>query len=183
VWILQIKLNKMRSNLFTVLLLFSLLFSACDLLDDSPCGLKQTFDIYLLGSSIVDTTTGQYYSYMDGNNRVFQYSELLENVCSQEHVGIEARVALLDENTTGINARCGGSWLFLFSSEFAMSKSGTDLKGNGSIGLKQQFGEDAAWIIPKLEIFFPTKGNYQADVKFLTDNVVSVELMAKYRKH
>ena len=173
----------MKSNLIALPLLLSLLFASCDLLDDSPCGSKQTFDIYLLGSSIVDTSTGQYYSYMDGNNRVFQYSELLENVCSQEHVGIEARVALLDESTTGINARCGGSWLFLFSSEFAMSKSGYDLKGSGSIGLKQAFGEDAAWITPKLEVFFPTKGSYHEDTAFLKSNVISVELTAKYRKH
>lgn len=157
--------------------------AGCDLFDDSPCGPNQTYDLYLLGSSIVDSTTGVYYSYMDGGDRVFQWSNLVENACAQEHVKMEARVALLDETTTGISARGGASWLFLFEENFAMNKSGSDIKGNGEAGLKQAFGEDPAWFVPKLEVFFPTKGSYGADTAFLKQNVISVEMMAKYRKH
>ncbi len=165
---------------------FAILLStatSCDLFDDSPCGVKETLDIYLLGSSIVDSTTGLYYSYMDGGDRVFQYSQLVENACSQEHVKVESRVALLDESTTGIGARTIVSWLFLFEENIPMSKSGSDLKGNGEAGLKQAFGEDPAWFVPTLEVYFPTKGSYGADTAFLKANVISVEMMAKYRKH
>lgn len=155
----------------------------CDLFDDSPCGPNQTYDLYLLGSSIVDSTTGVYYSYMDGSNRVFQWSNIVENVCSQEHVKMEARVALLDETTTGISARANASWLFLFEENVTMTKNGSDIKGKGEAGLKQAFGEDAAWFVPSLEVFFPTQGSYGADTAFLKQNVISVEMMAKYRKH
>lgn len=133
-------------------MLVSFAFLGCDLFDDSPCGPKQTYDLYLLGSSIVDSTTGAYYSYMDGTDRVFQWSNIVENVCSQEHVKMEARVALLDETTTGINARGRADWLFLFESPFSMSKSGSDLKGSGQAGLKQAFDKDPAWFIPVLEV-------------------------------
>jgi hypothetical protein len=157
--------------------------TSCDLFDDSPCGEKQTFDLYLLGSSIVDSTNGLYYSYMDGGDRVFQWSQLVENACSQEHVKVESRVALLDETTTGISARTNVSWLFLFEEKIPMSKNGSDIKGNGEAGLKQAFDKDPAWFVPALEVFFPTKGSYGADTAFLKANVISVELMAKYRKH
>jgi hypothetical protein len=138
--------------------------------------------MYLLGSSIVDTTNGYYYSYMEGANRVFQWSKLVEEVCTDEHVKMESRVALLDETTTGINARARASWYFLFEENIPMNKSGSDIKGNGSFGLKQAFDKDAAWFVPALEVYFPTKGSYGADTAFLKQNVISVEVMAKYRK-
>lgn len=156
--------------------------ASCDLFDDSPCGPKQTFDMYLLGSSIVDSTTGLYYSYMDGTDRVFQWSQLVEEVCTDEHVKMESRVALLDETTTGISARAKGDWLFLFEESIPMNKTGSDIKGSGSFGLKQAFDKDPAWFVPAVEIFFPTKGSYSADTAFLKQNVISVEMMAKYRK-
>lgn len=158
------------------------LFAACDLIDDSPCGTRETYDLYLLGSSIVDTTTGVYYSYMDGQDRVFQWSNIVEGVCPDEHVKLEARVALLHETTLGINARANVSWQFFFESKIAMTKNGSDLKGNGEAGLKQAFGEDPGWFVPSVEVFFPTKGTYSADTAFLKENVISIELKAKYRK-
>lgn len=163
-------------------ILFTLTLASCDLFDDSPCGPKQTFDLYLLGSSIVDTTGGTYYSYMDGTNRVFQWSQIVEEVCTDEHVKLDARVALLDETTTGVSARAKGDWLFLFEENIPMNKTGSDIKGSGSFGLKQAFDKDAAWFVPAVEVFFPTKGSYSADTAFLKQNVISVEMMAKYRK-
>lgn len=162
--------------------LFAAMFS-CDLFDDSPCGEKQKLDLYLLGSSIVDTTTGSYSSYLDGPSRVFQYSSLIENVCAQEHVKVQYRVALLDENTSGISARGRVDWLFFFEENITMSKSGSDIKGSGEAGLKQAFGEDPGWFVPVVEVFFPTKGNYSLDTAFLKKNVISIECTGSYRKH
>ncbi len=173
----------MKKNLLLAVAICTTMLASCDYFDDSPCGPNQTYDLYLLGSSIVDSTTGVYYSYMDGGNRVFQWSNIVENVCSQEHVKIEARVALLDETTTGISARAQASWLFFFEENVTMTKNGSDIKGKGEAGLKQAFGEDPAWFVPSLEVFFPTKGSYGADTAFLKQNVISVEMMAKYRKH
>ena len=173
----------MKSKLLLVGAVCFIALAGCDLFDDSPCGVKQTYDLYLLGSSIVDSTTGVYYSYTDGSDRVFQWSNIVENVCAQEHVKIEARVALLDETTSGISARAKASWLFLFEENIALSKNGSDIKGNGEAGLKQAFGEDPGWFVPSLEVFFPTKGSYGADTAFLKQNVISVEMMAKYRNH
>ncbi|MEK7253456.1 MAG: hypothetical protein AAB316_01820 [Bacteroidota bacterium] len=173
----------MKATYLLVGAIFLSSLSSCDLFDDSPCGVRETYDLYLLGSSIVDSTTGVYYSYMDGSDRVFQWSNLVENVCAQEHVKLEARVALLDETTTGVTARARASWLFLFEEQVAMTKSGSDIKGKGEAGLKQAFGEDPGWFVPSLEVVFPTKGSYSADTAFLKQNVISVEMMAKYRKH
>ncbi|MBK9016627.1 MAG: hypothetical protein IPM82_22525 [Saprospiraceae bacterium] len=173
----------MKKNLLLAVAICFTMLASCDLFDDSPCGPNQTYDLYLLGSSIVDSATGVYYSYMDSGNRVFQWSNIVENVCSQEHVKIDARVALLDETTTGISARSSASWLFLFEEQITMTKNGSDIKGKGEAGLKQAFGEDPAWFVPTLEVFFQTKGSYGADTAFLKQNVISVEMMAKYRKH
>lgn len=173
----------MKKQLLLFLGIIYFAISGCDLFDDSSCGLRETYDLYLLGSSIVDTTTGVYYSYVDGSNRVFQYSNLVEEVCSEEHVKFEARVALLDETTTGISARARISWLFLFEEQITLSKSGSDIKGKGEAGLKQAFDKDPGWFVPALEVFFPTKGSYALDTAFFKNNVISVEMMAKYRKH
>jgi hypothetical protein len=172
----------MKNSLFLTLAIFFTLLSSCDFFDDSPCGPNQTYDLYLLGSSIVDSTTGIYYSYMDGTNRVFQWSQLVEEVCPDEHVKIESRVALLDETTTGISARARVDWLFLFEENIVMTKNGSDIKGKGEAGLKQAFDKDPGWFVPVVEVFYPTKGSYGADTAFLKENVISVECMAKYRK-
>jgi hypothetical protein len=172
----------MKASSFFPLAFILVILLGCDLFDDSPCGPKENYDLYLLGSSIVDSTTGVYYSYMDNNDRVFQWSQLVENVCPDEHVKVNYRVALLDETTTGINARGHVSWLFLFEENIAMTKNGSDLKGKGEAGLKQAFDKDPAWFVPVLEVYFPTKGSYGADTAFLKTNVISVEAMASYRK-
>ena len=172
----------MKKSLLFPLAIFLTSLLGCDLFDDSPCGPNQTYDLYLLGSSIVDTSGGAYYSYMDGGNRVFQWSNIVESVCAQEHVNLDFRVALLDETTSGISARGSASWLFFFEEKIAMNKNGSDIKGKGEAGLKQAFDKDPGWFVPTLEVFFPTKGSYGADTAFLKQNVISVEAMAKYRK-
>jgi hypothetical protein len=164
-------------------LLAALTLSSCDALSDlfSPCGSRQTFDLYLLGSSIVSEDGGVFHNYMEGDNRVFQWSDTVENVCAEEHVKGTFRVALLDETTTGISARGRFSWQFLFEEEVAMTRNGSDLKGNGEAGLRQAFGEDPGWFIPTLEVYFPTRGSFAADTSFLKANVISVEMEARYR--
>lgn len=171
----------MKNVFLTMLFASFVAMMACDVVDDSPCGLSQTLDIYLLGSSIVDTSTGLYYSYVTGSERVFQWSQLVEEVCALEHVKHTFRVALLDETTTGIQARGRASWNFFFEDDFPMTKSGSDIKGSGETGLKQSFGEEPGWYVPSIEVYFPTKGSYAADTAFLKQNVISVELQSKYR--
>lgn len=169
---------------FIIILCTAIFFSGCDLFDDSPCGARQTFDLYLLGKeNLANSAMGSFNTYVENGNRVFQWSELVEDICTDEHVKIEGRVALLDETTTGINARAGAGWLFLFEEIFTLNKSGTDLKGSGEVGLMQGFNKEAAWCVPRIEVFFPTKGSLDADKNFFLENVISIELNAKYRKH
>jgi len=172
----------MKNQLILLAAVILWLFASCDLVDESPCGPKNTFDLYLLGSSIVDTTTGLYYSYLSGTERVFQWSQIVEGVCTEEHVNTEFRVALLDETTTGVLARGRVSWQFFFENEFPLTQSGSDIKGSGETGLKQAFDSMEGWYVPAVEIYFPTKGSYGADTAFLKQNVISVEMMSKYRE-
>ena len=172
----------MKNQLILFAAAICLVISSCDELDDSPCGPKKTLDIYLLGSSIVDTTNGLYYSYLSGNERVFQWSQIVEEVCTEEHVNTDFRVALLDETTTGVQARGRVSWQFFFEDEFPLTKTGSDLKGSGETGLKQAFDSMEGWYVPAIEVYFPTKGSYGADTAFLKENVISVEMMSKYRE-
>ncbi len=171
----------MKNLLLTLLGSLVLTMAACDVLDDSPCGLSQTLDLYLLGSSIVDTSTGLYYSYISGTERVFQWSQIVEEVCPLEHVKTTFRVALLDETTAGIEARGRVSWYFFYEDNFPMTKNGSDIKGSGETGLKEAFGEEPGWYVPAIEVYFPTKGSYGADTAFLKKNVISIEMQTKYR--
>ena len=172
----------MKTKLLFTFALCTIFLNGCDFLDDSPCGVHETYDLYLLGNSIVDTTTGVYYSYTEGGNRVFQWSNIVEGVCSEEHVKADCRVALLDETTTGISARGRVDWLFFFEEQIPMTKSGSDIKGKGEAGLKQAFDSGEGWFVPIVEVYFPTHGSYSADTAFLKQSVISVEMMAKYRK-
>lgn len=74
---------------FAIATLFLTILISCNKESNPICGANNEFDMYLLGSSIVDSSTGFYYSYRDGNNRVFQWSELVKDVCSDEHVKVE----------------------------------------------------------------------------------------------
>jgi hypothetical protein len=171
----------MKKLLIGLLFGLAVMITACDVIDDSPCGIHETFDMYLLGSSIVDTTNGYYYSYIDGTNRVFQWSQIVEQVCPEEHVNTTYRVALLAEDVTGVEARGRVSWYFFYEDNATMTRNGSDIEGSTNTGLKQAFGTDPGWYVPTLEVFFPTKGSYSADTAFLKENVISVEVMSKYR--
>ena len=172
----------MKRDLFVLIaaLLLSTLLS-CNKESNPNCGPNKTFKMYLLSDSVVDTSTGFYYSYREGNNRVFQWSEVVSDVCPEEHVKVEFRVALkIAFNANSLSTRARVSYGILSERQFSMSLDGLDSKGNGEVGLKQAYGTDPAEFIPVLEVFFPTKGSYTADKAFLQQEVIAVEIIAKY---
>jgi hypothetical protein len=160
-----------------------LIFNSCkkEDVDDSPCGEAKTKNIYVLGTSLFDTTGGIFNTYMDGTNRVFQWSDIVEQVCTDEHVNTTFRVALLDETTTGINARGIVNWQFFYENIAPMTKTGSDLKGSVQTGLKSAFSGLEGWYVPGVEVYFPTLGNYSADSAFMIEKVISVEVISNYR--
>jgi hypothetical protein len=170
----------MRKIFLPALLLVNL-FTACIKDDeDEKCGPSNKFDLYRLGTSIVDTTGGVFNSYMEGTNRVFQWSDLVENVCPHEHVKANLRVALLNA-ASAVSARGRVDWNFFFEQKITMTRTGDNFTGNGEAGLSQAFGENKAWFVPVVEVFFPTKGSYSADTAFLKQQVISVEIGATYK--
>ncbi|MEP7196321.1 MAG: hypothetical protein ABI851_07350 [Saprospiraceae bacterium] len=178
----------------SVLLLVFLSFSSCDLLDDSPCGPHTTADVYLLGISMLDKT--YFNTYLDGNNRVYQWSQLVENVCTDDHVKSDFRVAILDEtsaSTYNIKARAKISYQFLYEQNTELKLNGTDFKGNLSVGIKHAFPDLKGWFIHSIEVYFPTKGSADADYKFLfpidpvegnlLGPLISIEMTSKFREY
>ncbi|MBK9271987.1 MAG: hypothetical protein IPM48_10350 [Saprospiraceae bacterium] len=161
-------------------------FLGCDLIDDSPCGPRLTYDLYLLGTSVVDNTGDILNTYMEGTNRVLQWSELVEEVCSDEHVKVDYRVAFLDNGTAvkeKMTARGSVSWQFLFERVVNLTADQSDLKGNLEVGLKQAFPDLKGWMVPTLEVIFPTKGSYSADTAYIKKHLIAVEMRAKYREY
>lgn len=174
----------MMNKLFIYFLFILLFLTTCDLLDDSPCGPSLTYDLYLLGSGAFDTVGGQFNNYMEGNNRVFQWGNLVDHVCTDEHVKTEFKAALLDpELSPDIQARGRVSWQFLFEKTFPLQVNKLDLKGNGEIGLKNAFPDLNGWFIPTIEVFFPSKGSYSSDTAYLKQYLISIEIMSKYREY
>ncbi|MDQ3140707.1 MAG: hypothetical protein M3Q56_00505 [Bacteroidota bacterium] len=181
---------KLRYALFPILLVFFL--PSCDLLDDSPCGPKTTADLYLLGSNMLDKA--YLHTYTEGNNRVFQWSELVEEVCTDEHIKSEFRLALLDENSAkdlNIKARASISYQFLYEKNIELVQNGNDLKGSLEVGLKHAFSDLNGWFVHSLEVYFPTKGSLIEDEKFLfprepvdsslVGKLISIEIKTNHR--
>jgi len=175
----------MKKLLLSVFTLNILCFSACDILDDSPCGPKNEYDLYLLSSGVIDTTGGQFNHYMEGSNSVFQWGDLVENVCTDEHVKTEFRVAIYSEKETpNIKARGRVSWQFLYEKEYPLQLQGYDFKGSGETGLKSAFPDDLkGWFVPTVEVFFPTLGSYSADTAYIRKHILSVSINSKYREY
>jgi hypothetical protein len=174
----------MKKLLLSVFTLNVLCFSACDLLDDSPCGPKKTYDLYLLGSNIIDTAGGQFNHYMEGSNSVFQWGNIIEHVCTDEHVKTEFKAALfVAKDAPSIKARGRVSWQFLYEKEYPLQLKEDDFIGSGETGLKSAFPDLNGWFIPTIEVYFPTLGSYSADTAFIKKNVISVNIISKYREY
>lgn len=174
-------------KVFILGLLFTL-FSGCELLDDSPCGVKDTYDLYLLGNNVFDASNGKLNTYMEGSNRVYQWSEIVEHVCTEEHVDSEFKVSFLDDKTASENnifARGVVSWQFLFSNKVNLTANEEALTGSLNVGLKNAFPDLSGWFIPAVEIYFLSKGSEAADLAFITSNskIISVSMTSKYRQY
>jgi hypothetical protein len=165
--------------MFLPAILILSLFTACSK-EDEKCGASQNFVYAKYLNGIVDDPGGVFNTYMEGNNRVFQWSDIVENVCPHEHVKANYTVGMLNA-ASPITARARVDWNFLFEQNITMTRVGADFKGNGEAGLKQAFGENKAWFVPVLEVFFPTKGSYSADTAFLKQQVIGIEMNVDYK--
>jgi len=102
---------------------------SCNKEKNPNCGANNEFNMYLSANSIVDSTTGFYYSYRDGNNRVFQWSEPVSDVCPEEHVKVEFKAGLLKVgDSSQVSARARVSYGILFERTFAMTYDGIDYR-------------------------------------------------------
>ncbi len=160
-------------------ILFSFL-SGCTKDDEATlCGPQKVFILALPVNKLTDSSDGGFHTYLEGNNRVFQWSELIENVCSDEHVKVNCEVSLYNINAP-ILARARISWSLLFERNINLTKTENKLRGGDEAGLKQAFGDNPGYFVPALEIFFPSRGSYSADTIFLKDEVMSIYLEARY---
>ncbi|MBK8402532.1 MAG: hypothetical protein IPL25_00140 [Saprospiraceae bacterium] len=67
---------------------------------------------------------------MEGNNRVFQWGDIVEQVCTDEHVKSEFRAALFDAKLSpDIMARGRVSWEFLYENNFPYNQKVMTFRG------------------------------------------------------
>jgi hypothetical protein len=170
----------MSKHLLVTSSIFFSLLMACTKDDEATlCGPHKVFDLSLREGYIVDNSVGAFHSYMEDNNRVFQWSGLVENVCPDEHVNVTCNVALFSP-TSPVSARGRIDWLILFEKKITMTRSGDQFTGKGEAGLKQAFKDKPGSFSPVVEVFFPTKGSYSADTAFLKQHVYAVQLTADF---
>jgi hypothetical protein len=148
----------------------------------SPCGPKSNASKFWLrlGNSLFKNFDGLPHTYMEGNNRVFQWSDEVTNVCPDEHVKVECEVEMSNA-ASPVGARGRVDWLILFERKITMTRNGNTFKGRDEVGLKQAFNQDPAFFFPVVEVFFPTKGSYSADSAFLLEHVAKVTYRADYK--
>ncbi|HMG15633.1 MAG TPA: hypothetical protein VK590_09310, partial [Saprospiraceae bacterium] len=145
----------MKKLIFIIQILFVIgFYNSCSVLDDSPCGVYETYNYYRIGKEIFDTTGGVFYTYLDGNTRIFQYSELIEHICPEEHIKSKFTVKFLDDTITSVSVRANISWHSLYQDDIVMKKNAYIFEGSGETGLQQAFGKEPAWCVPTLEIYF-----------------------------
>ncbi len=179
----------MKNSKFLILFLLciALLIISCDLVDDSPCGPKQTYDLYLIDSDrLMPVPIDILNTYVENGFRVFQWGQVVENVCTDEHLKASFRVAMQDDSTAktkNIIARGRISWQFLYEKNIPLVISESDLKGNGEVGLKSAFPDLKGWFVPYLEVIFPVQGTLDMDKEFLKKNVIAVEIIVNYREY
>ena len=175
----------MRKNLLLASAILFSLFMSCskdDKTNSSLCGSKMKSDKFWIGRVMMENFDGLPDIYMEGNNRVFQWSSLVENACPHEHFRVESQVTL-SSPASPVSFRGRIDWLLFFERKFTMTRSGNEFKGNGEAGLKQAFGDDPASFFPIVEVYFPTKGSYSADSAFLLQQVTKIVLIADYLQH
>ncbi len=173
----------MRKHLLLAgVILLSLLISCSKDNKSSPCGSKKTASNFWLriGNSLFQNFHGLPHTYMEGNNRVFQWSDEVTNVCPDEHVKVECEVEL-SSPTSPVSARGRVDWLILFERKITMTRNGNIFKGSDEVGLKQAFNQDPATFFPVVEVFFPTQGSYSEDSTFLLQHVAKVTYKADYK--
>jgi hypothetical protein len=174
----------MRKDLFLAVLLLFTLFLNCskDKQDSKLCGVKTTDNKFWLrtGNSLFQNFQRMPTTYMEGSNRVFQWSDAVNGVCPHEHVKVECDVEL-NNAASPVGARGRVDWLAFFERKITMNRSGNYFRGSEDIGLKQAFGEDTASFYAIVEIFFPTKGDYSRDSAFVLEHVAKVSYKADYR--
>jgi hypothetical protein len=174
----------MKNKLLLATAIVFTLFINCskDKQDSSLCGAKTNSSKFWLriGNSLFQNFDGLPHTYMEGNNRVFQWSDFVENACPHEHVKVACEVELSNA-ASPVSARGRIDWFILFEHKITMTRSGNFFKGTGDAGLKQAFDTDPASFSPVVEVFFPTKGSYSADSAFVLEHVAKVSFIADYR--
>ncbi len=174
----------MVTRILFCFLSLSLFLSSCDVVDNSPCGLARTFELHKAGSSIVSKSDSSFSTYMDGSTRVVQWSKLVDDVCSDEHVKLKFRVLLGDSTDASfVKMRGRVNWHILYEKTFEGKLDGIDYVVSGETGLKQAFPDLHGWFVPVLEVYFPTKGSYEKDIDFLLNHVAAVEIVCDYREY
>jgi hypothetical protein len=174
----------MRFLLFFAGLFLISLMSCKDQLDDSPCGDTKTGGIYRQWNKLFDTTGGDFNTYMDNGNRVFQWATVVEEACTDEHVKTDFLVFLLDEKyKDSLSARGGVNWQFLYEDTVPLTLNDSDLEGKLETGLKQAFPSLQGWFIPSIEIYFPTKGSFTADTTYLKNKIDFIQIISVYRHY
>src|SRR5688572_28193517 len=173
----------MKNNLPILFLTAILLLASmqgCNKEKNPLCGPNSTYRLYLFEYGAYAPPA---YSYMQDNNRVYQWGDLVTSVCPHEHVKVSFRIRLHASLYSKITARGSISWNLLFERQISLSPDGLDLKGNGEAGLKQAFGDNEASFIPLVEVLFPTRGSLTDDNEYLKTWVWAVEIIAEYLEY
>jgi hypothetical protein len=150
-----------------------------DVLVKSKCGDKKKYQLVLIQTEYMNTKYLN--SYMENNNRVFQWSELIEKVCTEEHVNSKFTIYLTDFKYADlINVRGKISWQFLYEDKIELKQNANSFEGVLSTGLKGAFPDIEGWFVPAVELYFPTKGSYFADEDYMREALFGVGIEADY---
>lgn len=159
----------------------TLLLSSCDKEKKETCGPDKEYTLLT-----TDFASNHYYS---NNKAFFQYSSpLIENVCPDQHVKVQAFINLITNLQPTVSSRVYGSYSLFFAPNIPLDKTNEIVPGQekqfvyfGDFGIKQSFGSNPGAFYVTAEIFFDTLGDFKKDSTYFTQVFKTINLLVYYK--
>jgi hypothetical protein len=181
-------MKKFCSCLLFLLLL--LLMQSCKKSTPKPlCGdsvsigiLIDTFNFYL--HPLTDTTAGAVSSYIEGGNRVFSYVVSSSDICPRDSVGVSMDFSYHSGPISNfVKSRAKVEWgnnnslIVTLTPNFDSTQFSS---GVVKIDISSSYNNTPGSVKVTLELYFPTRGNFQTDQIDLNDEIGALDVGLGY---
>ncbi|HMG15630.1 MAG TPA: hypothetical protein VK590_09295 [Saprospiraceae bacterium] len=177
----------MKKLLFYSLFFLTIIsFSACnieDVIDDSPCGLStgQSIDVT---PPYFFTSYGSFHHYTEGGSEVYQWSDIVKEVCTKEEVKTHFVIALKHpEKANLFTARGKVNYLVIFQNQIPLVYNTNSFSGDAKTGIGNGGSALQGSFIHEVELIFKSTGSFATDTTFIKENIEYIIMDSDFREY